>query len=211
MPVRSAVRTGSLRPFHLPKSLFALTVSTALLYSQDLAPRAYVITPTGSHAIILSSYFNRSDVLVDPTLPIEDGKGNFQVPSLSYYQSFSFFGLSSNLTIALPYAHGAFEGRVNNSLLQTHPSGLADARVRFSVNLNGGPAMKLGEYRKWTEKRLIGVSFTISAPTGQYDPARLINTGTNRWGFQTGNRVLQTMAALGSGLVLRSMALHRKQ
>lgn len=44
--------------------------------------------------------------------------------------------------------------------------------------------MKLGEYRKWTEKRLIGVSFTISAPTGQYDPARLINTGTNRWGFK---------------------------
>ena len=44
--------------------------------------------------------------------------------------------------------------------------------------------MNVGEYIKWREKRLVGASLTVTFPTGQYDPARLINTGTNRWGFK---------------------------
>lgn len=143
-----------------------------------------MITPTGSHAIILASSFNTGGVLADPTVPLEDGKGNFVVSSLAYYQSFNFLGRSSNLTAAVPYARGNFEGRVGDNELQAYRSGLADARVRFSVNLNGGPAMNLGEYVRWTEKRLIGVSMTVSIPTGQYDPARAVNNGTNRWGIK---------------------------
>jgi hypothetical protein len=154
------------------------------LSAQDLAPRAYVITPTNSHAIILSSSFNSGAVLVDPTAPVDDGKGSFQVLSLGYYQSLNFLGRSANLNIVLPYARGNFEGKIDDSPLQAYRSGLADARVRFSVNLNGGRAMRLDDYMKWTEKRLIGVSLTVSVPTGQYDPARLANTGTNRFGFK---------------------------
>ena len=44
--------------------------------------------------------------------------------------------------------------------------------------------MKLGEYAKWKEKRLIGASVTVTMPTGQYDSVRLVNTGTNRWGVK---------------------------
>ncbi len=63
------------------------------------------------------------------------------------------------------------------------PSGNADARIRLSVNLYGGPAMKLKEFRAG-EKRLIGVSLTVVLPSGQNDPARAINIGTNRWAFK---------------------------
>ena len=154
------------------------------LYAQDLTPRAYVITPTGSHAVILSTSFNKGAVLADPTVPIEGARSSFQLPVLGYYQSLNVLSRSSNVTVILPYVHGDFEGRVNESLIQAYRSGLADARVRFSVNLNGGPAMHLGEFLKWSEKRLIGASLTISIPLSQYDPARLINPGTNRWGFK---------------------------
>jgi Putative MetA-pathway of phenol degradation len=63
-------------------------------------------------------------------------------------------------------------------------SGLADGRLRFSVNLLGGPAMSLEQYRSWHERTTVGASITISFPTGQYDPARVINGGQNRWGFK---------------------------
>jgi hypothetical protein len=43
-------------------------------HAQDLPPRAYMITPSGSNAMILSySLFNGS-VFTDPTLPIQDFK-----------------------------------------------------------------------------------------------------------------------------------------
>src|SRR4051812_47901079 len=87
-----------------------LMLSAGAAYAQDLSPRAYVISPTGSHAIIFSTSFNRGDVLVDPTVPLEDGKGSFQVPVLGYYQSLNFLGRSANVTVLMPYIHGNFEG-----------------------------------------------------------------------------------------------------
>jgi hypothetical protein len=164
--------------------LFALVAGWMPVCAQDLTPRAYLITPVGSHAVILSTAFNDGRVLIDPTVPIENFKGRFGLPVLAYYQSVNFFGRSSNVTVMLPYVFGNFEGKVNDTLTKVYRSGLADARVRFAVNLRGGPAMGLGEYAKWQEKRLLGASLTVSIPTGQYDPARLVNPGTNRWGFK---------------------------
>jgi hypothetical protein len=152
--------------------------------AQDLAPRAYVISPLGSHAILVSATFNSGAVLVDPTVPLDDVRGSFRLPVLGYYQSLNVLGRSANVTAMLPYVHGNFTAKVNGADLMAHRSGTADGRVRFAINLHGGPAMGVGEYLKWKEKRLIGASLTVTFPTGQYDRARLINPGTNRWGFK---------------------------
>jgi hypothetical protein len=44
--------------------------------------------------------------------------------------------------------------------------------------------MDLGEFRKWQQKLLVGASLKVVAPTGQYDPTKLINLGANRWAFK---------------------------
>jgi len=44
--------------------------------------------------------------------------------------------------------------------------------------------MNLGEFVKYRERTVIGVSLTTTLPIGQYDPARVINAGTNRWAFK---------------------------
>jgi len=56
-------------------------------------------------------------------------------------------------------------------------------------------------------KTLIGVSLKVVAPTGQYDPAKLVNWGANRWG-STRLWLFQTVKQLGSGFVCRSMDLY---
>ena len=44
--------------------------------------------------------------------------------------------------------------------------------------------MAPAEFLKWHQTVLLGASLSIVAPTGQYDPTRLINWGNNRWGFK---------------------------
>jgi hypothetical protein len=152
--------------------------------AQDLTPRAYLITPIHSHAVTLGYSFNDGPVFTDPTVPIEDLKGRFHLQTAGFYNSYGLFGRSVNVTLVVPYAVGNFSGKVMGVETEIYRSGLADARLRFSINLKGGRAMAPKEFIKWHQKWLVGASLMVSAPTGQYDPARLINPSVNRWGFK---------------------------
>jgi hypothetical protein len=57
-------------------------------------------------------------------------------------------------------------------------------RMRFAVNLVGTPALTMSEFMKHLRKSNLGVSLLVSAPTGQYDPGKIVNIGQNRWGFK---------------------------
>jgi hypothetical protein len=168
----------------VPPLVCALVGLSIVVTGQDLTPRAYVITPTGSNAVILSFAYNTGEILLDPTVPIEDLNAQFQIPILSFYHSFGLLSRSANIAVALPYGYGNFEGSVIGSQTRVSRSGLADGRIRFSVNLHGGPAMKLADFVKHHERTIIGASITMVVPTGQFDPARLINPGANRWAFK---------------------------
>ena len=65
--------------------------------------------------------------------------------------------------------------------------------MRLGVNLLGGRAMSPREFATYKPKTLLGASLTVRAPTGQYDPTRLINIGTNRWAFRPEVGVVQVM------------------
>jgi hypothetical protein len=159
-------------------------LSACALVAQDLSPRAYVISPVDSNAIILTWSFYDGGVNFNGAVPISGAKGTYQVPVFSYYHSFSFFGRSANFSASLPYGVGTFRGSVLGSEHQVYRSGLLDASLRLSVNLKGGPAMPVQEFVKWRQKVLLGASLKVIAPTGQYDPLKLVNWGINRWAFK---------------------------
>jgi len=154
------------------------------LWAQALAPRAYMITPLHSNAITLTYSFYDGSLLFNGEAPITGASGTFSVPSISYYHSFSFFGRSANVLAMLPYGVGTFQGEALGHERQIYRSGLLDSDYRVSVNLKGGPAMPPQQFAKWKQKTLLGVSLLVVAPTGQYDPTKLINWGINRWGFK---------------------------
>jgi hypothetical protein len=62
-------------------------------------------------------------------------------------------------------------------------SAMADARVRLSINLRGAPAMDMDGFQALRAKprTIVGASLLVQAPTGDYEPDKLINAGTNRW------------------------------
>lgn len=52
------------------------------------------------------------------------------------------------------------------------------------IGLPVRPAMPPAEFAKWQQKLLLGASVKIVAPTGQYNPTKLINWGNDRWAFK---------------------------
>ncbi len=152
--------------------------------AQDLAPRAYIITPIHSNAVVTSYSFYTGNLDFAGGLPITDATATANLGNLSYSHSMGVFGRTSILTVALPYAEANFNGKLLGNQTNVYRSGLLDSVYRFSVNLYGGPAMDPRQYVKWRQKTLLGASIRVVAPTGQYDSTKLINVGNNRWGFK---------------------------
>jgi hypothetical protein len=170
----------------LKPGLWAVIVACAAtgLCAQDLAPRAYVITPLHSNAVTLTWAFYDGGLNFNGAIPITGATGTYNVPVFTYYHSLNFFGRSANITASLPYAVGTFQGQVLGNQRSLYRSGLLDSNFRLSVNLKGGPALQPAKFVKWKQKVLLGASLKVVAPTGQYDPTKLINWGINRWAFK---------------------------
>jgi hypothetical protein len=170
--------------------MLTIAVAAALLSplrmarAQDLAPRAYLITPLRSNAVSLTWAFYDGSIDLNGVIPASDALGKYNVSMVSYYHSFGVFGHSANIVAALPYGLGHFQGTVDGAGTYLYRSGLGDSVYRVAVNLKGGPALPPREFVKWRQAILLGVSLKVLAPTGQYDPTKLINWGTNRWSFK---------------------------
>jgi hypothetical protein len=168
--------------------LCTLLAVTAILSgtagAQELEPRAYRTLPTGLNFVILAYRYSTGNVVTDPSSPIEDLDVDLQVPTLGYLRTFGMFGRSASLTATVPYGFISGSALYQGQVISDSRSGSADMRLRLAVNLLGGPALSPAEFAQYKQGRNVGVSLTVSAPTGQYDPTRLINFGNNRWGFK---------------------------
>jgi hypothetical protein len=164
--------------------LLLASLACPLGWAQDLAPRAYIITPTHSNAVTFTYSFFTGNILFDGAVPITGASATVNVPILSLTHSLRFFGRSGNISASLPYGVGNFRGTVTGAETRAYRSGMLDSSYRLSVNLKGGPAMDVHDFLKWRQRTLLGVSLKVVAPTGQYDPTKLINYGANRWAFK---------------------------
>ena len=152
--------------------------------AQELIPAAYTPAPVGVNFVGLSLTSNRGDVAFDPSGPIDEAVADIGVSMFTYARTFGFFGRSATATYILPYVVGDIEGLYLGEPAAANRSGTGDSLFRLGVNLYGAVAMKQPEFATFRPKTLIGASLFVSAPTGQYDPTRLINIGTNRWGVK---------------------------
>ena len=62
--------------------------------------------------------------------------------------------------------------------------------------LYGAPALSLEEFRDYKSDLIIGSSFEVTSPLGQYDSDKLVNIGTNRWSFMPELGISKTVGPL---------------
>jgi outer membrane putative beta-barrel porin/alpha-amylase len=165
-------------------ALLVAPLTTATLNAQDLEPKAYSASPVGAEFLVAGLSRSTGSVLVDPTLPITDvdARINGVVAAAGY--TFSLFDRVALVTGGMPYLWGDVSGVVGEDAASVSRSGIGDARLKFSINLHGNPAMGARAFAKAPRQAIVGTSVTVVAPSGQYDAAKLINLGTNRWSFK---------------------------
>ena len=113
--------------------------SLPVLCAQDLAPRAYVVTPVHWNAVTLSDAFNDGNILLEGALPVTGSTGKGHVPAVSLYHALSFFGRSASVVASLPYGVMNFHGTVAGAEASVYRSGLLDAVVPILREPEGGP------------------------------------------------------------------------
>jgi hypothetical protein len=183
--VMSMSRSCPCRALHLLLGL-ALLGLAGTLSGQDLEPRAYSAAPVGTRFLVAGLGYSTGSVLLDPSVPITDVRAKIGLLAPAYLETFRLFGRTASLTLILPYAVGKMSGSVGEGTdRQTVTrSGFGDLRLRLALNLLGNPALTLQEFARRKPATTLGISMTVVMPTGQYDPAHLINVGTNRWAFK---------------------------
>ena len=151
--------------------------------AQELSPRAYWPLPKDTNVLVLSYQNTSGDIVTDPSLPLTGVDSNINFVSASYQRTLSLFGRSANLQLNLPYSEGRTEGLVEGEYRRRDTAGMGDARLRLSINLKGAPSMDRDQLRRLVQnpQTIVGASLLLQAPTGEYEPDRFINIGTNRW------------------------------
>lgn len=150
-------------------------------HAQELEPRAYSPAPTGTNFALAGYARSTGDVLFDPSLAVTDTDARINSVFVGYARTFGLAGRSASLSAVLPYARANISGVVDGARTEAYRSGIADLRMRFAMNLIGGPALTPREFAQRTPETSLGVSLSVVAPTGQYDSSRVINIGSNRW------------------------------
>jgi hypothetical protein len=147
---------------------------------QEMEPRAYSPAPVGTQFLFLGYGHQSGDVLLDSSLPLRDVEVKLNVATIGYGRTFNLAGRQANVAVVVPYIWGTANGTVFEDRVNVRRSGGGDIRLRFSTLLVGGEAMERKEFATRKPRMIVGTSISIIAPTGQYDPARLIVVRSNR-------------------------------
>jgi len=183
------LRTGrgcsaALRLLRFGAGCLCLLSFAAPLSAQDLDPRAYANAPVGTTFFVAGFGVSHGGVITDPTVPIANIVATVETPSVGVGRAFGLFGMPAQTYAVLPVSWAQVSGDVLGDAQSTTRAGLSDMRFRFALLVHGAKAASLPAFLKAPRRTILGVSFTASAPTGQYYPDKLINLGTNRWAFK---------------------------
>jgi len=184
-PARLAARRWRLPATAWGGAIGALVLATGVsaVHAQDIEPRAYSNAPIGVNFVIAGYAYTRGGLAFDSALPVKNPHLKTSNAVLAYARVLDFWGSSGTVSAILPYTWLSGTAELAEQTIERVVDGFADARFRVSVNLYGAPALTLKEFAAYRQDLIVGASLQFSVPTGQYDPTKLVNIGTNRYSF----------------------------
>lgn len=162
-----------------------LAASTGLgVLAQEIEPRTYTNAPVGVNFLILGYGYTDGGLAFDPTFPLKNPKLRTDNLLAAYARSLELWGRSAKVDVIFPYTWLSGSAQLGSGIVERDVDGFMDPKLRVSMNLWGGPALDLKQFRGYQQDLLIGASLQVSLPLGQYDPSQMVNIGSNRWSFK---------------------------
>jgi len=156
--------------------------------AQDIEPRRWTPLPVGMNVLGAGAVYTDGDIAIDPVLELEDVTVEAKTVITSYLRAFDLAGQSARFDVRVPYKDARWEGLLAGERASTERRGLADPRLRLSVNFIGAPALKGKAYQAYraahSVNTVVGAALSVRLPLGEYKKDKLINLGGNRYVFR---------------------------
>jgi len=169
--------------------------------AQGEGARAYWKAPANTHALGPWMMFVDGNASgFNPNLPVQNAAISTRVYMVNYTAFFNLLGRRNQVSVTQPFGtvSGTTTG-LNPTDISVAGKGRADLTAWWAINLFGAPAQSLLEYSQWEQRTIIDAQVYVTAPTGEYDTDKLLNTGTNRWTYRFGLPFVQSIGAFTPG------------
>lgn len=175
---------GVVAPAGVLLCMAALVSAAPYARAAELEPRIYFNTPVGLNFLLAAYGYSEGGLSTNESSPLKDPHLRIHTEVLAYARTLDVWGKSGKFDVILPYSQLSGYAMVDGQPRYRDVSGMNDPRFRFSVNFYGAPALSLREFAGYRQDLILGASLQVSAPVGQYDSAKLVNLGTNRWSIR---------------------------
>lgn len=149
--------------------------------AQELEPRLYSNVPVGLNFVVAGYAASGGNVLVDQSIQLDDAELDFDGILVGYARSLAVNRMLGKIDAAVGSVCLSGSADYRGERVTRDVCGLTDARIRLAVNFIGAPALTMEEFAASRQDLVVGASVQVAAPVGDYDAARLVNIGANRW------------------------------
>jgi hypothetical protein len=171
----------------MKKRLFFTCLAIAVLHvphwawAQFTDAHSYDNTPVGTNQVELAYSYVHANASLDTALIIPGAKLDLNQGMVSYARYFGLFHRLMWVEAGVPVAglNGSISTRIQGST-----TGTGDSSYQAAMLLKGGPALTVEQFENYRPTTILGVSFTITAPTGLYRANKILNLGADRWAFK---------------------------
>ena len=151
----------------------------AALHAQFTDPRTYAVVPIGISQLEIDYIHAEADASIDTSLEVVGAHFEQNEAVLSLTHNFSMLSQLAWIKLGVPYA--TVSGSVAGTGISGSTTGAGDSSFQFTTLLKGGRALSAAEFAAYEPAPTVGLSLTVTAPTGEYDAEKLLNLGSHRW------------------------------
>jgi len=150
--------------------------------AQFTDPRTYDNAPVGVNQLELIYAHARSNTSINTALIVAGAQFELNDGTVDYTRFLSIAHRLAWVEAGVPIAN--LEGSINGTDIHESTTGDGDSSYQAAILVRGGPAMGAAQFAKFKPVTTIGLSLTMTAPTGVYSANKVLNLGSNLWSFK---------------------------